>query len=437
MNVEYFISRRMKLSAHGKGSSVATRIAKASVVIGIVVMIISLAVINGFRKEITSLLSGFGSHIQIVNLDGNSSFETLPISKDQPFLDELAANKAIVSINPYAIKAGITRSQDDIQGVMLKGVDHNYDWSFFKKNLVVGSLPRMNDTLHTKDVLISRRLSQILKLSTGDNLDMLFIEQPPRRDRFRISGIYDTGFEDMDDIAVITDLRNVQRLNRWDENQVTGFEIMCNNINNIDQITLEVDDIVYNSLISSIGSEPESLNDQSSTGNLVLNTSSTKIENLRVNNIRDLNPIIFDWLQTHNLNAIVIITIMLAVSLLGMISAILIIILERVKMIGTLKTLGMSNRSIQIIFMMRTIKIILSGLRIGNIIGVGICFIQLFTGIIKLDAGGYFLSTVPIHLSPLWLLPLNVGLFCIIVLVLMLPTMIISIISPEKSIRYE
>lgn len=436
MNVELFLALRMKLSTHGQGSSIATRIAKISVAIGIVVMIVSMAVIGGFRLEITSLLSGFGSHIQIVNIASNDSFEAVPISTNDELVEKIKAVKNVKAINPYAIKAGVTRSENDIQGVVLKGVDGSFDWSFFKNKMVAGTLPRIVDSARTKDVIISKRLSDILQLEVGESLDMMFVEQPPRRDRFRVSGIYNTGFSEMDDLMVMTDMRNVQRLNRWDDDQISGYEIMCRSIKKIDELTLEIDEIVYGSIIDQLDFEPSMLESEI-MADFDPAMLDLRVENLRVENIKDLNPIIFDWLKTHNLNAIVIIVIMLTVSLLGMISAILIIILERVKMIGILKTLGMSNRSIQRVFVMRSIRIVLSGLRLGNIIGIHICVIQMLTGIIQLDSSGYFLSVVPIYLSPFWLFPLNAAIFVITTTVLMLPTLLITLISPEKSMRYE
>lgn len=436
MNVEYYISRRIKSSTNGQGSNIATRIAKLSVAIGIVVIVVSMSIIIGFRREVTSLLGGFDAHIHIVNLDSNNSLKTTPITKNAALVELLEQNKEIVSISPYAIKAGITRSDNDIQGIMLKGVDESFDWKFFESKMVEGSLPRVDDSTRTKDILISKRLADILRLELDQSLDMLFIEQPPRRDRFRVCGIYSTGMNDMDELMVLTDIRNVQRLNRWTSDQITGYGINCKDINKVEELSSKIEDDIYLNIIASLGQEPDMLNTLSSP-----ELSETDIrlitESLKVENIKELNPIVFDWLKTHKLNALVIIIIMLTVSLLGMISAILIIILERVKMIGTLKTLGMSNLSIQKVFMMHSIKIILSGLRIGNVIAFSLCLIQRYTGIIKLDSANYFLSEVPIYLNPLWLFPLNTAIVLVIILTMMLPTLIVSLISPEKSLRYE
>lgn len=433
MNIEKYIAGRMNLSAAGRGSSVITRIATISVAIGIAVMVISIAVIVGFKEQITAILSGFGSHIQIVNFEGGNTFESSPISKDQPFLDELRAQREITSISPYAIKGGVTRSESDIQGVVLKGVDSEYDWGFFESRLIAGTLPRIEDTLRTKDVIISESLSNILQVGVDDPLDMMFIETPPRRDRFKISGIYSGGVAEMDNMLVMTDMRNVQRLNRWEEHQVTGFEITISDIDIIDRVDEQVEHIIYGSTAINGSSEPLSLNDPTP----VSMPRYIITDNLTVESIKDRNPMIFDWLKTHNLNAIVIIVIMLAVSLLGMISAILIIILERVQMIGILKTLGMNNRSIQRLFIRRSSTIALKGLVIGNLIAIALCAVQSLTGVIHLDPSGYFIDVVPISLSVVWILPLNIAIFASIVVVLTLPTLIISLISPEKSIRYE
>lgn len=438
MDVEYYIARRIKSSKKGGGSNIATRIARLSVAIGMIVMIVSLSIITGFRKEITELLGGFGTHIQVVNLRNSNSFETTPITKNQALVDRLIQHDQVSSISPYAIKAGITRSDNDIQGIMLKGVDHSFDWSFFESKLVEGQLPRISDSTRTKDVLVSQRLLEILRLELGQSLDMLFIEQPPRRDRFRICGVYNTGMNDMDELIAMTDIRNVQRLNRWNSDQITGYGISCKDINKLEQVSIEIDDIIYLNVMTSLDEEPDELHSTTLTLSETLSSNPIQItENLKVESLKDLNPIIFDWLKTHNINAMVIIIIMLVVSILGMISAILIIILERVKMIGTLKTLGMNNLSMQKIFIMHSTKIVLEGLAIGNLIGIVACMIQAATGAIKLDSSGYFLSQVPISLDPFWLIVLNLAIFVVIILTMTLPTLIVSLISPEKSLRYE
>ena len=412
INLEYFLARRIAFNHGGQKNNVMIRIATLSVAIGMAVMIISLAVIFGFKHEITAKLTGFGAHVQIVNLDGNTSYETVPISINQPVVPLIEKLPDFGGIHPYAIKAGILRSDDAMQGVVLKGVAANYDWTFFQDNLIEGSMPRIGDTVRYKDILISHKLAAMLQLKVDDPLEMLFIQNPPRRDRFRVRGIYDTQFDELDKMMVLTDIRNVQRLNGWDSTQITGFEITTTDFSRLEPFTDAIDDLVFN-------------------------TPPAEGNSLRVINIRERYPTIFDWLNAHNVNAAVIIIVMLVVALFNMITALLIILLERTSMIGVLKALGMGNRSLQKMFIIRSSFIILKGMFWGNLLGVGLCLLQHWTGPVHLDQAGYFLAVVPIYIDWGWWALINLITFLFIVALLSLPTMIISLILPEKSIRFE
>ena len=413
LNLEYFLARRIATQTGGRKNNVMVRIATLSVAIGIAVMIISLSVIFGFKREIAAKLSGFGSHVQIVNLDGNVSYETVPISKNQPFLSQIRSVRNFSGMYPYAVTIGIPRGERAMQGVVLKGVDSTYDWSFFRQNLVEGELPDVQSGVRTKDIAVSRSLADLLEVSVGDPLEMLVIQDPPRRDLFRVAGIYDTQFSEIDHMMVLTDLRNVQRLNGWDSTQITGFEIATSDFGRLEPFTDDVYQVVFDNLT---GDEHDSL---------------------RVINIRERFPMIFDWLDAHNVNAGVIITVMLLVALFNMIAALLIILLERTSMIGTLKALGMGNRALQKMFVIRSSFVIIKGMFWGNVVGIGLCLLQHCTGWISLSQEGYFLTTVPIFIDWGWLALLNAATFLFIVALLALPTMIISLILPEKTIRFE
>ena len=412
LNLEYFLARRIATVAAGRKNNVMVRIATLSVAVGVAVMIVSLAVIFGFKREIAAKLGGFGAHIQIVHMDGNASYETIPVSREQTFLPGLERLPGIVRINPYAIKGGILKGEDAMAGIVLKGVDTTYDWSFFRQNLVEGDLPRTGDSVRYKDVLLSRTLADQMEVSPGDPVEMLFVQNPPRRDRFRVSGVYDTGFGEMDRMMALTDICNVQRLNGWDSTQVTGFEIVVDDFERLDRYTDEVYGIVADSFVE--GDDA-----------------------IRITNLRKQFPMIFDWLGAHNVNAAVIIVVMLLVALFNMIAALLIILLERTSMIGILKALGMGNRALQKMFMIRSSFVILRGMAWGNAIGVGVCLLQHCTGWVSLDSEGYLLTTVPVALHVGWLLLLDAATFGIIVASLALPTLIISLILPEKTVRFE
>lgn len=413
INLEYFLARRIALAGGGRKNNVMIRIASLSVGIGIAVMIISLAVIFGFKREISGKLTGFGAHVQIVNLDGNFSTETVPISRNQPFLAEIGSVPNLSGVHPYAIKGGIVRGEQAMQsGILLKGVDASYDWSFFARNLTEGALPVVADSARTKDALISRSLADLVSLGVGDRMELMFIQDPPRLDRYRVSGIYDTQFGELDRVMVMTDIRNVQRLNGWDSTQVTGFELTTTRFSRLEEFTDRVYDVVADAMLPGG-------------------------DNLKVSNIREQNPMIFDWLDAHNVNAAVIITVMLAVALFNMVAALLILLMERTSMIGVLKALGMGNRPLQKMFLIRSSFVVLKGLFWGNVVGVGLCLLQYYTGWIRLDQAGYFLAVVPVYLHWGYWLLLNLITFVLIVLLMAFPTMIISRILPEKSIRFE
>lgn len=414
LNTEFFIARRIASRSAGDNNNVMVRIASITVAIGIAVMIVAMAVISGFRSEITGKLLGFGSHVQVVNLDGNNSYETVPIVRDPLMESKIGSLKGFESAHPYAVKGGILKSPDAMQGIMLKGVDERFDWSFFRDNLIEGELPRVSDSIRTKDILLSASLARMMQSGVGQPIEILFIQsdRPPRRDRFKVSGIYDSGFAEMDKLVVPTDIRNVQRLSGWDSSQITGYEVSTTDFSRLEPFAQSV----YHTIVN----DPMLAN-----------------SNLKVVTIEEKFPNLFDWLKAHNVNAMVIIIIMLLVALLNMISALLIILLQRTRMIGVLKALGMTNRALQKMFLIRSSFIILRGMLWGNIAGLGLSLVQYFTHAIKLDSTGYFLTHVPIKLEMWWILALNAGTFIVILALLAIPAMIISYIRPDTTIRYQ
>lgn len=409
---EFFFARRLSSGDSGRSNNVMVKIASISVAIGIAVMIVALAVIFGFKREISDKMAGFMSHVQIRHYDRNNTFETVPISANQPFLNAVSRVDGFRHISRYALKPGILKGEEYFEGILLKGVGPDYDWSFFGKNLVAGKLPVVSDSVRYKEVLISQGLASEMKLTEGDSFEVMFIQDSRRRDVFRVAGIYNTDLADVDNIMVIADIRDVQRLNGWDYDRITGFEIMSADFDRIEEFSDEVLRVLY--------SFYNDIEDQ-----------------LMVVNLRDNNPVMFDWLETHDLNAAIIITIMLLVSVFNMIAAMLIILLEKTSFIGILKALGMTDGGIRNVFVIRSSYIILKGMLWGNVAGLLICFIQKYTGLVKLSAEGYFLSEVPIFIDWRYIVALNVGVFVVIILFQLLPTMIISKIKPEKSIRFE
>lgn len=412
--MDLFIARRLSSVKGGRANRVMVRVATLSVAIGTMVMLITLCIIMGFKKEISSKVTGFGGDIQIVHLDGNVSLETEPIGGDQPFIDRIRSLSYVTGISRYAIKAGIMKTDEAMQGVMLKGVDSGYNWDFFRKNLIDGGIPDVADTVRNKDVLLSRTLAQLMKLTVGDKFEMLFIgdNAMTRRDRFKVKGIYDTQLPEFDRITVLTDIRNVQRLNEWDASQVTGFEIAAGHLKMLEKHTEEINEIIFGY-------------PSAQTGNVIALS------------IRERYPNIFDWIEVQDINIIIIMTIMLLVSGLTMIAMVLIILLERVSMIGMLKAMGMRNGTLQRIFLIRSSYVVLKGILFGNIAGLLLCWLQYSFGWMKLNSMGYFLTVVPVYFDWGKILLLNVCSFVILVLLQLLPTLVISRISPQKTIKYE
>ncbi len=414
LNIEFFIARRIS-SPEGGRKNVMVRIATLTVAVGMAVMIIALAVINGFKNDITDKLVGFSAHVRIVNLDGGAnSFEMPPVTLDTTLMGALSGIEGFRSVAPYAVKGGIIKTPDAIQGIALKGVGEDYDMAFFGKYLLEGALPEVGGEEGKKDLLISRDVADMLQLEVDDRVEILFTDssRPMRRDRFKVCGIYSSGLDEMDLVMTFTDIRNVQWLNGWTAGQITGYEVMASDL---DRIAAFGDDVY----------------------GVVFDVARSSSELLKVEDVVSMNPNIFDWLRAHNVNAAVVIIIMLLVAMLNMISAMLIILLEKTSMIGILKSLGMRNGAVRRIFLIRSLRIVLTGMLYGNVAGAGLCLIQKYTGLLKLDSTGYLVSQVPIELGWEWWLPLNIAVPIVMTVLLMIPAMVVSGIKPEKTIRFQ
>lgn len=408
VNTELFIAKRIfSVKELGSLSRPAVRVAIVSIVLSIAVMIVSVAIVTGFQNEIRDKVIGFGAHIQISKFDSNESMEAQPIDKNQTFYPSFDTVPGIRHIQVYATKAGIIKTDDQMEGVVLKGIGSDFDWSFFKNRIVDGKTFDVKDSVKSKDVIISKLLAGRLKLKTGDSIRMYFImkdQTQPKGRKFHVSGIYETGLEEFDKIYVIGDIAQIQSLNKWTKNQVAGFEVILNDFNDLD----EMSEFVY--------------------GNIGYDLDSKNIE--------QLNPQIFDWLGLQDMNVIIILTLMIIVAAINMISCLLILILERTTMIGTLKALGAKNVSIRKIFLYTAANLIGKGLLWGNIIAIVLCLVQQQFGIITLPQESYYVSTVPINLNIFHLLLLNAGTLLVCMVILIIPSFIISKISPVKAIRF-
>jgi lipoprotein-releasing system permease protein len=411
LNIEFFIAKKLSFGSDNKPVKIMSRIAMFSIMLSIAVMIVSVSVLSGFKIQLKEKISGFNSHLRISNLDSNYSYDPSPILNDYAFYNSIAGLPDVKHIQQYAYKGGIIRANNDIQGVVLKGIGADFDWSFFQQYMVDGDIFTVqNDSATSNNVIISESLSNLLNLKTGDYFDMYFVQEPVRIRRFTITGIYNTYFEEMDKTFVLCDIRQIRRLNQWESNQVSGMEIMLNKLDDMDKAAEKIDDIA---------------------GYQTFDDGSR----LEVSTLRNAFPEIFNWLAILDMNVLVIMIIMIIVAGFNMISSLLTMLLEKISMIGILKSLGMRNISIRKIFVYRSSMIVLKGLFYGNILGLSFCIIQQYTGIIHLDPKSYFFTTAPVDIDLVNVILLNICSFGFITLTQIIPTMIITRISPDKTMR--
>lgn len=415
MNLELFIAKQI-YSSQKKGekqvSSPSIKLAVAGVAIGLAAMILAVSIVVGFKTEVRNKIIGFGSHIQITNFNNNSNYEAFPICVDQPLIDDLKSREGISVVEPFAVKPGIIKTDTDFQGIILMGFDENHDWSFFQKHLIEGVIPNKDDTTSINSVLISETIARKMNFKVGDRFTTYFIQEPIRARRFEIKGIYNTNFEDYDKLYVITNLKLVQKLNDWEDDQVSGLEISVKDYNNLDEIK---QDLFF-----------DMMSYQDRLG-----------QTLYTRSIKEINPSIFSWLDMLDINVWIIICLMLAVSAFTMISGLLIIILEQANTIGMLKTMGMRNISIRKTFLYVSSFLIVKGLIIGNIIAFAIILTQKYTGLIQLNPETYYVSEMPVNINIFYIILLNLGALSAIILTMVGPSYLIAKISPIKALRFE
>lgn len=407
MNTEYFIAKRITTgyTNSSRFSRPVVRIAMISIALGLAVMIITVAVVTGFQHQIRDKVIGFGGHIQLTSFDNNESYEFNPVDRHPPFYDKLKTNAGIKHIQAIASKAGILKAHGEIQGVVVKGVDTNFDWHFFKQSLVAGTV-LTKDTAAKNKLLLSKTIASKLGIKINDAVPVYFIQKQQQRVRkFVVCGIYDSGMgEQFDELFVLTDIKVIQKLNDWNINQVAGFEILVNDFDKVDNIASVVNDEVG--------------------------------YNFKVQTIKESFTQIFSWLSAQDVNAIIVITLMVLVASINMISALLILMLERTNMIGILKALGARNWTVRKVFLYSAVYLIGKGLLWGNIIAISLCVLQNYFGFIKLDPESYFISQMPVNINILHILLINVGTLLICTIMLIIPSYIVTKITPVKAIRF-
>lgn len=375
-----------------------------SIALGVATMIISISIVFGFQSEIKDKIAGFEGHIQISNFDYNDSYEKSPIVLGSELVQKIKDNPDVIKCNASAMKGGIIKANDLMEGILLKGIGKDYNSEFLQKNLIRGAFPDFSTNKKSNEIIISENISKKLHLDIDSSLLMYFIQDPPRIRKFKISGIFSSGFSEFDDKVVVGDIRHIQKLNRWDSNQVSVYEITLKDMEKME----DVNKWIYKEIGYDLKSET----------------------------IADKYPLMMDWLNLLNSNILFIIGLMILISAITMMSTFLILILEKTNLIGSLKAMGTKTSSIRKIFMLKSIQLIFKGLLYGNIIGLGLCYIQYQFGIIPLNPQDYYMNKVPIEFAPWWILIINLGTLFIIGLTLFIPSGIISKISVAKTINY-
>ena len=407
-NNAFKIASRLYFAQSGENrhSRPAVRVALAGMIVGVIVMILTICIVVGFKQTITDKIAGFGAHIQVVSFDNNNTYDMQPIEVSDSLLSQLSSFPHVVTAVPFITKPGMLKTDSAFQGMVLKGTDY---WDFFARNIIEGTLPTT-----PQEVLISLSMAKELQLHLGSAVTAYFVDDTDiRARRFTIVGLYDTGFKQYDDLFVLTPLETARRLQVWDLNVYSGVEILIDNMRCLDDVA---DDIYFAT---------------------VRQMDENGYHTYYVQTLQDQNPAIFAWLDLLDMNVVVIIILMLLVSGFNIVSGLIILILDGVQLIGTLKALGADNRFVRQIFMTQAAWLIGKGVLWGNIIGLGLAAIQYVGHLVPLDAATYYVSYVPISLAWGWIVLLNVLTIVVSLLILLLPSMIISKISPAKVMHFE
>lgn len=405
MNLSYFIAKRISFKRTGGFTGTIHRIAVASVAIGIAVSLGSFMILGGFQDKISEKVFSFTGHYQVQKFVSGNAFEESPTSKNSDFYKEYTKNSLISHVQVYAHKPGLLKGDEEVEGVLMKGVGPDFDTIGFQNSIIEGRFIQFTDSAASNEILVSRKIADKLKLEVGERITMYFVQEPPRFRRFEIVGLYETFLENFDDKIIIGDIQTIRNLNGWSEDQVGGFEVFVND----DKRLEEMAEPIYNSLDF----------------------------DLKLIKVTDKYIEIFDWLLLLNNNVYIFLGLILFVAAFNMVSILFILIMERTQMIGILKALGSTNKQIRKVFVWNGVRIIGRGLLIGNAIAFGFGLIQEKFQWIALDPASYYMTFVPISWNwPVFIL-LNASVLLVTTLVLFIPAMLISNIQPIKAIRFD
>jgi lipoprotein-releasing system permease protein len=406
LSFAYFIASRITFKSKRTFSKLIVRIAIIGIMLGLGVMILSLAIVRGFKQEIREKIRGFSGDLQVVKVDLNNSSENSPFRANPGFVQKAESLPYITKVMPFATKPGIIKSKGEIEGVELKGVDKTYDWSILKKNMVAGHVIDFADTTEAKkQLLISQVIADRLRLKLGDKVLIYFVQEPLRVRPFIITGIYSLGIEDVDKSYVIGDISLIIRLNNWHPDEIGGYEIKADDFDRLDEANESIGALLPLKL-----------------------KSYTLMDNY---------PTIFAWLGLLDGNTKVVLVLMILVAVINMISALLIMILERTSTIGILKAMGANNWTIQKVFLYNAFYLIGLGMLLGNMFGFGLGYFQYHTHFFKLDQASYYMNFVPIQFNWLDMILLNIGTLIICLLVMIGPSTLVTKITPVTAIRFK
>lgn len=417
MKIEYMLAERTARYEKGSRSTVMMRLASVTVGLGIAVMIITLSVVAGFRQQINGALRGMMADMTICDVSGFMRQESEAVRPSEEFVREVEALRGVKSISPQVVLNGMAKSGDNVAGLQLKGIDAEYATEWWQSVIVEGSLPDVAAEHRGKELLLSEATAQKLDVAVGDKVEMLFAvgDERPRRDRFKVSGIYRTGLEEMDLRLAVADMRDVRRIAGWADDEVSGYDVMLDDGADVEAVSDEIFQIIdrrYDAGDESVGS-------------------------LVVNSIRERFPVVYDWLKAHNINARVIIVIIMVVVLFNMAAAMLIMVLDRTAMIGSLKALGMRNGAIRRMFIYRAARLFAVGALWGNVVALVLVGVQAVWHPVELNPSGYMLTYLPVKVELWRVVLLNVGALAVTVVVMLLPSAMIARISPSESLKYK
>ena len=405
MNTEYFLSQKIRKTKGKTFSSSVINIGITSIAIGVAAIILSFSILLGFKDTIKEKLFSMSAHLQVSKITLNQSFEEAPFVNSPESLRNLTNNENIASFNAIALKSALLKSEEEISGVLLKGIDNAYDWSVFEANMVEGRIINFDSSSYSKEIILSSTLKKLLNVNVDDDILIYFIQDPPRARKVKVVGIYDTGIEDIDKSYALVDLNLIRKINNWEDNEVGHLEIFLKDFDTINMSTSSL----YNDI-------PQ---DQ------------------QIHKITQLLPQFFDWFNLLDTNIIIVLFLIIVVASFNMVSVLLIMIMERTPMIGLLKALGARNGLIQKVFISNALIIILKGLTIGNLIAISFCYIQDKFKLIPLDPENYYMAYVPISWHWPTFILVNVATILVVGLIVVLPTLSIVRISPVKALKYK